>query len=477
MKAKKIFKGMTAAAIAAVLTASMVPMTAFALDEDGKCSVSVGTNTNSVTGSYSIYKVGTVTEVGNNAYDYAWVDGYGADLDINNITDVQDASYQLAKEAASQTATATGDIGNAVDLEPGYYLVVVTTTDAGIIASPSLFVVTKESSKTFDVKTSKITFTKKINSISEGGSVSTSKDSGVVEKGATVTYDLTAQVPSYADDVTSLETPFSITDTPSEKLTPVDEDTDGEVDVTFAVSDSGTITEDDYTITNEGTNGFKITFENAWVLANGGKTVTATFGAKVADDVVIEGTGNPNNAQLDYSNQYATGAGAANIPDEVTVYSTKITVNKTFSNNPEAGSYPEATFQLHKDTAEGAVIASGTTSTQDGSLVLNGLDAGTYVLVESGTPNGYKTADPVTIVITATPDGTSQEYTATSFSYTKDGIDSNGTIDVLNTQGQELPGTGGMGTTIFTIAGVGVVLVAGAMLVVYMRKRRTEDEE
>ena len=30
MKAKKIFKGMTAAAVAAVLAASMVPMTAFA---------------------------------------------------------------------------------------------------------------------------------------------------------------------------------------------------------------------------------------------------------------------------------------------------------------------------------------------------------------------------------------------------------------------------------------------------------------
>ena len=73
MKAKKIFKGMTAAAVAAVLAASMVPMTAFA------AAVTTDTqeitfNSNVTNLTYKIYQVATATvAAGGTAYDYTLV--------------------------------------------------------------------------------------------------------------------------------------------------------------------------------------------------------------------------------------------------------------------------------------------------------------------------------------------------------------------------------------------------------------------
>jgi len=41
----------------------------------------------------------------------------------------------------------------------------------------------------------------------------------------------------------------------------------------------------------------------------------------------------------------------------------------------------------------------------------------------------------------------------------------------------ELPATGGMGTVLFTAGGIAVILMAGALFVVYMKKRNAEEEE
>ena len=46
---------------------------------------------------------------------------------------------------------------------------------------------------------------------------------------------------------------------------------------------------------------------------------------------------------------------------------------------------------------------------------------------------------------------------------------------VSNVKGKTLPGTGGMGTILFTVGGAAVVLLAGALFVVYMRRRKVEE--
>ena len=48
--------------------------------------------------------------------------------------------------------------------------------------------------------------------------------------------------------------------------------------------------------------------------------------------------------------------------------------------------------------------------------------------------------------------------------------------DMYNEYLDELPATGGMGTVLFTAGGIAVILMAGALFVVYMKKRNEEEE-
>ena len=48
---------------------------------------------------------------------------------------------------------------------------------------------------------------------------------------------------------------------------------------------------------------------------------------------------------------------------------------------------------------------------------------------------------------------------------------------VLNELDDKLPATGGIGTVLFTAGGISIVLIAGALFVMYMKKRNAEDEE
>ena len=141
------------------------------------------------------------------------------------------------------------------------------------------------------------------------------------------------------------------------------------------------------------------------------------------------------------------------------------------------------------------------------------LKAGTYQLQEVKAPTGYKTFDTFTFVITA--DTTGSEYngifSAGTFTPSTQGksindilLDNEGTPggltfvngvaaagagddhdtnngelkgEVIDPPVDTLPATGGIGTVLFTAGGIAVVMMAGALFVIYMKKRSTEDEE
>src|SRR5690606_28975029 len=108
-----------------------------------------------------------------------------------------------------------------------------------------------------------------------------------------------------------------------------------------------------------------------------------------------------------------------------------------------------ATFELRQGNK---VVATGTTE-NDGTIKFEDLDYGDYQLVETKAPNGYSLLrNPIDVTINED--------------------NHNATVTVDNYKnGWELPKTGGIGTTLFTIIGLSLMGAAVYMMI----RRRKED--
>lgn len=136
-------------------------------------------------------------------------------------------------------------------------------------------------------------------------------------------------------------------------------------------------------------------------------------------------------------------------------------------------------YSLVTDTTEqgklqkvDTVVTSGT----DGVISFKGLAPGTYTLTELEAPAKYnKLAGPITIVITGTASDSGWTATANDESMSFDTTNSMFGTNIENVKGSTLPGTGGIGTTIFYI--VGSLMVCGAIVLFVVRKRMNIKEQ
>jgi LPXTG-motif cell wall-anchored protein len=117
---------------------------------------------------------------------------------------------------------------------------------------------------------------------------------------------------------------------------------------------------------------------------------------------------------------------------------------------------------------------------EDGIITFVGLGAGEYTITELEAPEGYnKLKAPIKIRIDATVEQNAQTC---AWTVVKDddnehpltATDNLFGFTVENNEGITLPGTGGMGTTIFYVVGGLLILCAGALLVTKVRMAHKE---
>lgn len=121
-------------------------------------------------------------------------------------------------------------------------------------------------------------------------------------------------------------------------------------------------------------------------------------------------------------------------------------------------------YKVSKESEDNTIITP-----DDGEVVILGLDADTYYLLETQALPGYNlpndhfnlSLDPKTTKDTATEEFVFEETTHGVFNYG----------EIVNNQGALLPETGAMGTLMFTV--VGIVLVMGAAVFMITRKKMT----
>lgn len=116
------------------------------------------------------------------------------------------------------------------------------------------------------------------------------------------------------------------------------------------------------------------------------------------------------------------------------------------------------------ETRDGETLTITSSVGEDGVVRFEGLPAGTYTITETKAPEGYNILTE-TLDVTITWDRETADFTY------EGAVDNNGVarITIVNQAGDELPETGGIGTTIFYIIG-GILLVA-ALVVLVTRKR------
>ena len=412
-----------------------------------------------------------------------------AEVISKHLSSVKATSTENKKTEGDKVVTEKYTISS---LNAGYYLVKNTVVPAG--GSYTEYIVEVVENSTVSPKGNVPQFEKKVKDINDTTGVTTDwQDSADHDIGDHVPFQLKATL---AENVTAYDTYKVIFhDTLSKGLTYdegsykvylVDGDNRNEITGSFAINVGA----------YDKANGTKITFTCNDVTADpvnaGNKAVIVVeYTATLNTDAVIGSVGNPNVAELEFSNNPNWKPSEGTEPtgktpeDKVIVFTYKTIVNKV---DEKQEALAGATFELYKKDATGEwnLIETMVLNEDQTTFSWTGLDDGEYKLHESVTPAGYNTVADITFTITATHDEKATEpklltLTVNNTDFTVDAVTGetgttySGEIStkVVNNSGTTLPETGGMGTTIFYA--VGGVMVAAAAILLVTKKRMSNN--
>ena len=420
--------------------------------------------------TYSLYKLFDLvvdSETAPSAYTYTvnadWADffaagGAGAQYITKNaagavtaITDAEALAKAAAawanKPAAEQTVRASGDTVQFTGLEDGYWLITSTLgTFAMAETTPA------NSAVSVNEKNPEDTIEKEV----KEDSTNHWGDSNDAQIGDTIEFRSTVKIVKGTRNVVVHDTMTS-----------------GLTFSSGSIAIQGLTEGTEYTVNESPADGhtFDISFSQSWIDSHDFGTAgyieyVITYTATLNENAI---TSAPGVAPQTNTTNVSYGDGTGSTSDSTTTTTHKFNVFKHAAGSTD--NLAGATFELKKAGAvvnlvkiddnnyrvakagETGTVASFTTVAV-GDIVIWGVDSDDdYSLHETAAPAGYNplTAEqPVTV-----------------------GADNNTRVDVENQTGSVLPGTGGIGTTIFYI--VGGILVVGAAVVLISKKRMNAE--
>lgn len=469
-----------------------------------------GTGTINMSGSdasheYSIYQILVGDYADGKLSNVKW--GSATANSGDNVTDTELAKFTALSNDTQATADAVAEYitdnavatdiisGNGSATVPtGYYVIKDSYTNKKDEAqSVSTYLVKVVGDVNVTPKVGVPTSDKKVDDKNDSNSTEDSvnwKDSADYDIGDAVPFRLHGTLPENFDSYKTYKYIFH--DQESEGLT-------FNNDVTVKV-DEVVVPEDNYEVITPGGESactFEVKFNDLKALKSAdGTSITVTkdsniyvyYTSTLNEHAVIGSKGNPNEMYLEYSNNPNAGGNGdtdKTPKDKVIVFTYKVVANKV---DEKQKALPGAAFELFKyvKVSEGwgwkSLGVKGARDNGDGTYTVdsepttefswNGLDDGKYRIVEVVTPSGYNSIEPIEFVVTAEhkEDSDDPQLIRLSGDTFTGNINTGAlTSNIENKSGSTLPSTGGIGTTIFYVVGVILMLGAGVLLVTKKR--------
>ena len=446
--------------------------------------------------------IGEKFETAATAQDVLAVISKWHDSDDNSIAFARVVCHYLYPDAnANPTPVATDHTGGINIPKSGYYLIVDTSTfsdDDFYHAYNSFFLLNVPQTPyvvLVNHKVVKPTVEKEVydnNDIGSTGGWGSSADHAINEP---FQFRLIAKLPASENNGRAYdyykEYAVCFTDTLSDGITFDKLDT---VEITNGDGSTPQVI-NNYTLDpNNPQSSFKLSIDDVKTCVpdlNKGATITVTYTAHLNEKAYVNtvggGTNNKNSVYLEYSNNPRISTSLDHTPEsEVRVYTYQLNNTKYHDDDNPNNVLAGAGFRLYSDEAchdedeiklkmndddtysrdfstegKGVEMISG----QDGQFNVKGLDAGTYYLKETKTPDGYSACKVIPVTIKADHSRNDQVNLEGS----------NLTNDIVNIKagGITLPSTGGIGTTLFYVVGGGLMVAAIVLLVT---KKRMENK-